>query len=375
MTRPTQPVTSREVARYAGVAQATVSAVLSGRRYVSPELKARVLAAIDELGYRPNSAARALKTGQSGVVGVLVPNVLSPFWSGFMRAAGRAAAEHRRSLLLSESEEDDSVERATLRMLLERQIDGLLVVVRGTANQDLIEDLARRRLPAVLVYGPPADVPLDAVTVDDEEGAYSGTAHLLQHGRTRIGLVNLPEQRFGSANRLAGFRRALAAHGVAFDPALVQHAGFSEADGYAATRELLGRGTPPDAILVANHLMSIGALHAAAEAGVRVPDDLAIVGFDDTPWAAWTLPPLTLVDQPRDALAVRAFRMLLRRIERLDGPLEQHVLPTRLILRRSCGCPYALGASALRAVDAGRTLGTTGGAVPLAALLSNGGKS
>ncbi len=351
--RRSESITSRDVARMAGVSQATVSAVLSGHRYVSPERRARVLAAIEELGYRPNIAARTLKTGQSGVVGVLVPNVLSPFWSGFMRAAGRAAAEHRFGLLLTESEEDDAVERSTLQMLLERPIDGLLLVVRGTANQDLIENVGRRRLPAVLVYGPPIDVPLDSVTVDDEEGAFSGTAHLLQHGRQRIGLVNLPEPRLGSANRLAGFRRALATHGAEFDPALVKHAGFSEADGYAATRELLSLPSPPDAILVANHLMSIGVLHAAAEAGLRIPDDLAVVGFDDTPWAAWTIPPLTLVDQPRDTLAVRAFQMLLRRIERPDGPLERHVLPTRLILRRSCGCSYALGPAQ------GRPLATT----------------
>jgi LacI family transcriptional regulator len=332
------------VARQAGVSQATVSAVLSGNRFVSPERKARVMAAIDELGYRPNSAARTLKTGQSGVVGVLVPNVLSPFWSGFMRAAGRAASEHRLSLLISESEEDDAVERATLPMLLERQIDGLLLVMRGLANRDLIEEVVRRRLPAVLVYySPQTGAQLDAVTVDDEEGAFGGTAHLLQHGRSRIGLVNLPAQRFGSASRLAGYRRALAAYGVAFDEALVEHAGFSEADGYASTRQLLMQPSPPDAIVVANHLMSIGALHAAAEAGVCIPHDLAVVGFDDTPWAAWTIPPLTLVDQPREALAMRAFQVLLRRIQRPDGPLEQHVLSTRLVLRRSCGCPYAVG--------------------------------
>jgi LacI family transcriptional regulator len=332
--------TSRDVARLAGVSQATVSAVINQSHYVSPELVARVEEAIRELGYRPNRAARALKTGKTGVLGLVVPNILSPHWSAVVRSVSRTVAERGLALLLCESDEDDVTERTSLLMLVERQVDGILLGTRGV-NRELIAGLVSQHVPLVLVDSGVDGLDVDAVTINDEQGAFLATDHLLAHGRRRIGLVNiLPASRFGARNRLAGYRRALESHGLTYDPALVRHAGFFEPDGYGAARELLALPKPPDALFIANHLMTIGALHAAAEAGVRVSEDLAVIGFDDTPWAPWTAPALSLIAQPREELGVRVVQLLLRRMKEPEAPPRKHVLSTRLVLRRSCGCPY-----------------------------------
>ena len=359
---PVQSVgpSSREVARVAGVSQATVSAVLNKSRYVSPELVERVRAAIAQLGYRPNAAARALKTGRSGVIGMVVPSIVSPYWSAFVRSVGRVATERDLSLILAESDEDDAGERSRLAMLLERQIDGVLVVPRSTANREFIVQ-AGGRVPVVLVDNHLDAGTLDSVAIDVEDGTRAATAHLLGHGARRIGLVLFPQARIGTRAFLAGYAAALAAAGVAYDDRLVRYAGFSEIDGYYATQQLLGRferNARPDALLVVNHLMAIGALHAAADAGLRVPEDVRLIGFDDTPWAAWLTPPLSLVDDPREELGARAVGALLRRLQRPDAPPRRDVLRTRLVLRRSCGCAYdpvqAAQQAAQAALEAGK---------------------
>jgi LacI family transcriptional regulator len=332
--------TSRDVAKRAQVSQATVSAVLNKSRYVSPAVVERVQAAISELAYQPNAAARTLRTGRTGVIGLVVPSIVSPYWSGFVRSVSRVATERGLSLIITESDEDDETERLRLAMLLERQIDGVLLATRSGANRDFIASIAKGTRPLVLVDSHLDGVPVDSIRVDDEDGTYQAVKHLLGHGRRRIGLINLPEQRFGARSRLVGYRRALDERGIAGDAALVRHAGFSELDGFHATQELLALPAPPDALLVGTHLMTIGALHAATEAGRKIPQDLALFGFDDTPWSQWTTPPLSLVDDPRDDLGVRAVGAVLRRLERSQARPLRQVLPTRLVLRRSCGCPY-----------------------------------
>ncbi len=345
--------TSRDVAERAQVSQATVSAVLNKSRYVSPTVVERVQAAITELAYQPNAAARTLRTGRSGVIGLVVPSIVSPYWSSFVRSVSRVAAERSLSLIITESDEDDETERSRLMMLLERQIDGVLLATRSAANRDFIARIAKGKRPLVLVDSYLEGVAVDSIRVDDETGVYQATTHLLGHNRRRIGLINLPERRFGAGSRLAGYRRALEEHGVPLDPALLRHAGFSELDGFYATQELLALPAPPDALLAGSHLLTIGALHAATEAGRKIPQDLALFGFDDTPWAQWTTPPLSLVDDPRDDLGIRAVSALLRRLERPDARPVRQALPTRLVLRRSCGCPYDQARpSAVRAIDA-----------------------
>lgn len=332
--------TSRDVAKRAEVSQATVSAVLNKSRYVSPAVIERVQAAISELAYQPNAAARTLRTGRTGVIGLVVPSIVSPYWSGFVRSVSRVAAERGLSLIITESDEDDETERLRLTMVLERQIDGVLLATRSATNRDFIARIVKGTRPLVLVDSHLEGVPVDSIRVDDETGTYEATRHLLGHGWRRVGLINLPEHRFGASGRLLGYRRALEEHGIALDAALVRHAGFSELDGFYATQALLALPAPPDALLAGNHLLTIGALHAATEAGRQIPQDLALFGFDDTPWAQWTTPPLSLVDDPRDDLGIRAVSALLRRLERPQARPIRQVLPTRLVIRRSCGCSY-----------------------------------
>lgn len=343
--------TSHDVAKRAKVSQATVSAVMNKSRYVSPAVVERVQAAISELGYQPNAAARTLRTGRSGVIGLVVPSIVSPYWSSFVRSVSRVATERGLSLIIAESDEDDETERLRLTMLLERQIDGVLLATRSGANRDFIASISKGTKPLVLVDSHLDGVPVDSIRVDDEDGTYQAVKHLLGHGRRRIGLINLPEQRFGAHGRLAGYRRALEEQGITVDAGLLRPAGFSELDGFHATQALLALPEPPDALLVGTHLMTIGALHAASEAGIRVPQDFALIGFDDTPWAQWTTPPLSLVDDPRDDLGARAVSAVLRRLERPQARPLRQILPTRLVLRRSCGCPYAPARVAVASAD------------------------
>lgn len=334
--------TSRDVARVAGVSQATVWAVLSGKKFVSEDLRNRVLAAVAELDYQTDELARGLKTRQSGTVGVVIPTLTSPTWNLVLVGVEETLAEHGLTMLLSHANEDYQLERHVLGVLRRRRVDGLLVAPAGPQSRLALESLIRAGIPVVMNTRYLPELEADAVIADERGGSRALVSHLLGLGRRRIGMIGVPEWSPSGAARLAGYREALSLHGVPLHKGLEMQGRSSEEKGYALASQLLDLPQPPDAIFASTHVMTMGALRCLRQRGIRVPDDIALVSFNDLPWSQHIDPPLTTVQLPQRELGATAAQLLVQRL-RGDGPPEPRlvVLPTTLVVRRSCGAPEA----------------------------------
>jgi LacI family transcriptional regulator len=338
--------TRKVIARRADVSVATVSAVLNKNRYVSPLLAARVQRVVDELGYRPNAIARSLSNQATLTIAVVIPNILSPFWPTVVKAAEDRAASSGYRILLQNTNEDRERERLALDLLDERRVDGAIwAPVGGDANRAYVLHLLARGANLVMVDRTMDGVPIDAVVTDNRGLARAATQHLIDHGRRRIAFIGPPESVSCAAERLMGYRDAVQEAGLRDSRELVGTGGHDEEWAYASVRRLLAAVPDLDGLVGGAHLLTLGALRALADAGVQVPDHVAVVGYDDFPWAPCLSPPLTVVAQPQADMGRTAVELLLRRIasRRSDGdtaplPPERRVLGCRLVLRRSCGC-------------------------------------
>jgi LacI family transcriptional regulator len=333
-------VTIVDVARRAGVSPSTVSHVLNQTRFVSPEARCRVEAAVEALGYRPNALARSLRSGRSHTLGLVLPDSGNPFFAELGREIQLAAYEAGYSVVLCNTENDVEKERGSVALLTRAQVDGIVLVAVDDRG-DALGSLVRQRLPVVVMDRERPDLELDTVLTDHRQGGLAAARHLAGLGHRRIGCVAGPPGLSPSALRLAGYRQALEEAGLAYDPELVRHGDFHPASGHAATRALLALPRPPTALFACNDLMAFGALRAAAELGRRVPGDLAVAGYDDVELAAFAVPPLTTVAQPRAEMGRAAVRLLASRVQDPRQPRQQALLPVSLVVRRSSGEPAA----------------------------------
>lgn len=333
-----------DVAKLAGTSPSVVSYVLNGGpRNVAPETRERVLAAIEELGYRPNGIARSLRMNRTMTLGLVVPDTANPFFAELARAIEEEAFGHDYTLLIGNSTEDDDRQTTYVRTFLARQVDGLfLVPAHGPLS--CVADLQRANTPWVTLD---REVPgvAPAVLVDNQAGAYAATAHLLEHGRQRIACLAGPQDVMPATDRIAGWRAALGDAGVRPATMSVWHAPFGRRAGYLAAREMLQSEARPDAIFVASDEQALGVLRAVSELGLHCPDDVAIASFDGVPAAVYSSPALTTVAQPFRRLARAAVDQLLGQG---DEPHRTgtEVLPTTLIRRGSCGCDDPPGGDA-----------------------------
>jgi LacI family transcriptional regulator len=347
-------VTMKEVAARAGVSTATVSLVLSKSRFVSDVLTARVTLAVEELGYRRNSIARSLRRQSSDTIGVLIPTILSPFYPAVLKEIDNVLLDRGFSLLFANTREDQTGEASLITLMQEKQVDGLLISPYAHINIPLLQRMVRQGIPVITFHRGTAAGSLDTVTWDDEGGSYQATRHLLQTGRKRVAIMTswaLPTL-LEEANpadpdippnlpRLKGYLAALREAGIEPDPALHLVGGTSErriaaSMGREAIIEAMKRPLAPDAVFVSNSSMALGVLQWAEEAGIRIPDDLAVVGYDEHPWTQRLAPPLSVVARDPALLGAEAARLLLRRLdEGRVGEPETIVLPTRLIVRAS----------------------------------------
>jgi LacI family transcriptional regulator, galactose operon repressor len=328
--------TIHEVARRALVSSATVSRVLSGTKFVSGELAERVWDAVRELDYHPNHVARNLRARATSTIGVVIPDIQNPFFTSLVRGIEDALQAQKFTLLLANSDGDGARERVCLDTLCAEEVAGLLVVPCN-AEPGAYDHLARQGVPVVAVDRSPVGLNVDLVGVTNEEGARAAVLHLARLGWERIALIGGPLSTNVAVEREQGYCRALEEAGLPFSPSLVERADFREEGGYRAMANLL-RVTPrPTAVFVANNLMAMGALHAISDASLRVPEDIALVLFDDIPWGARVNPPLTAVVQPTYDLGVSAARILLDRILEPHRPVRRVALQTTLIVRASCG--------------------------------------
>ena len=329
--------TIRDVARQAQVSTATVSATLNSSAYVSPGLKARVLAAVEALGYAPSGIAKSLKTGRTRLLAVIAADVSNPFFTQVTNALEAAAYDRGYSLILCNSDESFERERHHLNLVRAQRCDGLVLSPTGDPAAYKAAGLGLFAMPTVLIDRVLDFWQADSVTIDNESAAFQATSYLLDLGHTRIGTISGPSHVSTGAGRLKGFHNALAARGVASNQSYVRSGDFREDAAYAAMREMLSLKPPPTAVYVANNLMLIGVMRAIAEAGFNCPKDISVVSTDDFNWSTAFRPRLTTVRQPVREMGREAVRLLVDRITRNGAePARRLVLQPTLIVRESC---------------------------------------
>jgi len=330
-------VTIGHVARLAGVSSTTVSHVLSGKRPVSAATRRRVLGAVGELGYRPNSVARSLRTRRSQMIAVIVPDITNPFYGVVTRGVADTLDEAGYRSYVCNTDGSSDRERDFIEDALDRGVDG---IVMSWLNVELaeIELIQRARKPLVLLSDGEEIAGVDQVTVDDGAGAQAATQHLIARGARRIAIITGPSGT--SRERVKGYVDALAAAGIEHDPALTREGGWLRDGGRDAMFSLMALEPRPDAVFCANDLMAIGAMDAARALGLRIPDEIALAGFDDIEAAALLTPPLTTVINPAYEIGEAAGRLILDRVvpdrEPVpEGASRRVVLPGRIVVRGS----------------------------------------
>ncbi|MCA4135363.1 LacI family DNA-binding transcriptional regulator [Arthrobacter sp. M4] len=327
------PVTRKDVARYAGVSTAVVSYVVNGGpKKVAPATEARVQHAIRVLGYRPNAAARALKLGSSETFGLVIPDNSNPFFARLAHAVEDAAAERGFALVLANSDANLAKERRNVRNLASRQVDGVLLA--SVLFEPDLTDLELADIPSVLLNQGREAPGFNSVGVDLAAGARLATEHLIGHGHTNIAAcigINTSEEMDG---REHGWRQALKDAGLR--EGIIVRSPFDRPGGYEAGRRLLGAADRPKAIFASSDLQAVGLLRAIREAGLSVPEDVAIVSFDGIVEGEYTWPPLTTVTQPVREMADCAVDALLA-AKRGEAP-QHRIFATTLQIRQSCGC-------------------------------------
>jgi LacI family transcriptional regulator len=325
-----------EVARRARVSPSTVSHVINRTRFVADDTRARVETAIEALGYRPNALARSLRVGHSHTLGLVLPDSANPFFAELGREIELAAFDAGFTVVLCNTGNDVERERLHLSVLAKQQVDGIIVIATDEPG-DALRSVARHHLPVLVMDRERPDLPLDSVIADHLRGGQLATEHLLGFGHRRVGCIAGPRHVSTSNLRVAGYGKALHAAAIPLDPRLVVHGDFHAASGCSAARTLLALPRPPSAVFACNDLMAIGVLHAAAELGRRVPQDLAVVGYDDLELAPYTFPPLTTVAQPKREMGRRAVQLITRRVGEERLAPQRALLPVTLAVRRSCG--------------------------------------
>lgn len=325
----------RDVAERAGVSVGTVSNVLNHRDKVSPDAVRRVREAIAELGYVRNDAARQLRIGRSSTVGLVVLDVRNPFFTDLARGAEREAAQHGLSVILGNSDEDVDREAAYLDLFEEQRVRGILISPYREVGERL-RRLRERGTPAVLVDRRSEDAQFSSVSVDDELGGRLAAGHLIATGRRRILFTGGPFDIRQIVDRHAGAQAAVsAAAGVSLET--VPTPAASVADGRATADVIAARPAAerPDAVFAANDLVAMGVLQGLAGHGIAVPEDIAIIGFDDIDFASAAVVPLSSVRQPSELMGETALRILLDQIAEPDSDARHVVFEPELVVRAS----------------------------------------
>ena len=330
--------TIRDVAERAGVSTTTVSHVVNRTRKVDPRTAARVLTAIDELGYRPNALARSMRRGRTHTVGIVVPDIANPFFGDLARSLEDHMFERDYSAIICNSDGDATKEARYLDVLLSKKVDGLLLIA-ASHTHDGLGWLSRQGPPTIVVDRELDEPSVSQVMVENRRGGYLAGRHLLELGHQDIAVIAGPGGLGTSARRLEGFRDALTEAGVELPEARIFRGDFRAASGRAAIDGWIRQAPPPTAVFAENDLMAVGALSAAHAAGLEVPDDLSVVGFDGIAFGADVTPPLTTVSQSTDDVAAAAIELLFERLRDSHAAPRLVELPVALSVRGSSAPP------------------------------------
>ena len=356
--------TIRDVAKLAGVAPITVSRVINNAGYITNETRQRVEQAIEQLGYVPNSLARSLRSRKTRMLALVLTDITNPFWTTVARGVEDAASDAGFSVILCNTDESKSEQERYIRIILEKQVDGVLLVPAGDAEEPVCFIQGQQVPVVVLDRRVPADLGVDSVRSDSIGGACELVRLLIGLGHKRIAILTGPQDVSTAVDRVAGYRLALQEAGLTFELVLYGeydlasgfrlanqalqddlHPTYGENDlasGFRLTGEALQSHPRPTAFFAANNFLAIGALRALRAHNLQVPEEMALVGFDDLPEALVVDPFLTVVAQPAYEMGHRATELLLARLAgQADAPYQEIVLPTRLIVRKSSGSKLA----------------------------------
>ena len=352
-----------EVAKRAGVGTTTVSRVINGGHRVDPKTLARVLDVIETLGYMPSQAARTLKGDRSGTIGLIVPSIADPFFSSCAEVVQSIARANDSLLIVATTQNDPHAEVDDLNVLIRHRVDGLIIAPANSQSKQLTDILRRAAVPVVAIDRPLIHLPIPSVVADNFNGAYSATRHLIDHHYKRIVCLTGETTLYSIRERIHGYRKAVESAGLAciLDTSIKDY----ESAKYAI-ESLFARADPPDAIFTLKNSTTIYAFEALEQLNIPVPDCVALLGYDDFELAATVRPSITVVQQPIEEIGRIAAELLFEQllsVHRFSWPTgsarpQQVKLATRLIRRRSCGCPQA---EAKRSVRSRRGRGAAAG--------------
>ena len=332
-----QKTTIVDVAAKAGVSFGTVSRVINNDVHVRPATRERVLQAMEQLGFVANRQARSLAGGKSGAIGLLVPDLGTGYIGEIIRGIDAELTLQELDLILYTTHRTASKEANYVANLAQGMVDGLLLVLpRNPA--DYVGTLTQRNFPFVLIDHQGTGKECPAVGATNWQGAFDATEHLLKLGHRRIGFITGSMDLGCAQDRLAGYRAALRTHHVPYTEELVYEGTFFQPDGFTGALALLDLPEPPTAIFASNDVMAMGVMDAIRQRGLRIPDDIAVLGFDDIPQAEMVRPALTTIQQPLEKMGRVATQMLLDLLEAPESKIQRIELPTKLIIRDSC-CP------------------------------------
>jgi LacI family transcriptional regulator, fructose operon transcriptional repressor len=324
-------VSIKDVAEAAEVSTATVSRVLSNGLHVRPEVRERVMAVVERLGYRPNLVARSLRSQQSTTIGLIVSDICNPFFTSLSRAVEDTAYEQGYSVLLCNTDESPEKEAMYLNLMLDTSVAGAIMSPTRQTVANLTT--ANFSFPTVVVDRSIANGDVDAVLLDNVDAAYRLTTHLIEQGYRRI--AALCSEMSTGLERQAGYERALRAHGLFPRAEYMKYVAPKIETGYVAALKMLDAAEPPDAFFTVNSMLAAGALQAIRERNLRIPDDIALVTFDETTWASLVQPAITLIAQPTYEIGKTAAELLLQRIANPGRPTRQVILKGQLQVRGS----------------------------------------
>ncbi|MGD8427180.1 MAG: LacI family DNA-binding transcriptional regulator [Balneolaceae bacterium] len=331
-------ITVEDVAKLANVSTATVSRVFNRSAKVNKETSDRVLKAAKKLNYRPSRVAQRLrgKRKNSMIIGLIVTDLENPFFSEIARGVEDVAYKNKNAVMVCNSNEDREKEKFYLEILVAEQVSGF-IVVPTPYNTALIEKIVKDDFPVVCVDRQFNIGNVDSVTVNNQKGAYAAVERLIKLGHRRIAVINGLKELSTTKERFEGYKKAFEHYGIPIHEDLVLYSDSKEQGGVESTRRLLNLDKPPTAIFSTNNLMTLGCLEELNTCGVKIPDEIALVGFDDMPWSRALNPPLTAVRQPGYELGVSATELLLKRLANPYRNTSDIVLNPELVVRESCG--------------------------------------
>jgi DNA-binding LacI/PurR family transcriptional regulator len=332
------PTTIKDVALRAGVSSATVSRVLTGKTHVREAVRQRVLTAVQELGYKPSRVARSLRVRRSQIIGLIISDIQSQFFTALVRAVEDTAQQAGYAVILCNSDENITKEALYIDLMLEEQVSGVLITpTREYDNPS--RRLVEAGIPVVAVDRYMLDIDVDTVVVDNIGSAFNLVNHMILAGHHRIGAILAESSITTGRERLAGYRKALEAHHLPSDPALIKTGVPRRELGYLGALQLLGLDDPPTALFCGNNLLTIGAFEAINERHMKIPDDIAIASFDGLICNPLSEPALTIIEQPVYELGKVAAELLMQRIQGSKRPHQKIELKTRLCIHSSSGYP------------------------------------